>query len=177
MRPAATLPLLACCTLLAGCLSTPERPAPVVSITTPPLPTLAPPTQADLAPGGGIVKTALALRGTPYRYGGSRPETGFDCSGFVRYVYHQQGVTLPRMAASMAAALPTVDDGSLRVGDLVFFNTRGHRYSHVGIYIGEGRFVHAPSKRTGQVIVSAMKNPYWRKRFTGVRRPLVGQAV
>ena len=95
-----------------------------------------------------VVADALSLAGTPYRDGGVSPETGFDCSGLIYYVYGRQGVRLPRVAAAMASALQAVPEGDRRAGDLLFFNTRGSDFSHVALYVGDERFVHAPSERT-----------------------------
>jgi cell wall-associated NlpC family hydrolase len=118
-----------------------------------------------------LINYALSLQGTPYRYGKETPEEGFDCSGFVKHVYGRHGIRLPRTVREMAATLPTIPNDDLRSGDLVFFNTSGKTYSHVGIFINDDRFIHAPSKRTGRVLVSSMNNSYWRQRFVGVRRP------
>lgn len=118
-----------------------------------------------------VVNYALSLQGTPYRYGKSSPEEGFDCSGFVQHVYQHYGKTLPRRASDMALALPAISKNELSAGDLVFFNTNGALYSHVGIYLDSGKFIHSPSQRTGRVLVSSLNNKYWRKHFTGVRRP------
>lgn len=117
-----------------------------------------------------LIDYALSLEGRPYRFGGASPETGFDCSGYVYSVFERFDVRLPRDSRSMARALPEVEREQLRPGDLVFFNTRKHKFSHVGIYLGEDRFVHASSSRTRRVMVSDMTEPYWRKRFNGVRR-------
>ncbi|MGH8507302.1 MAG: C40 family peptidase [Gammaproteobacteria bacterium] len=127
------------------------------------------------APGGppGIVANALSLIGVAYRYGGDSPEEGFDCSGFVRYVYARHGIVLPRDSASMAAALPQVPLAARLPGDLLFFQMAGRRYSHVGIVMGQDKFVHAPSTRTGTVRVSDLRRDYWRRRLAGIRRPLV----
>jgi cell wall-associated NlpC family hydrolase len=114
---------------------------------------------------------ALSLTGTRYRYGGTSPREGFDCSGFVRHVFGHFGVELPRSAREMAAALPKVDTEDRQPGDLVFFNTNGKPFSHVGIYLGNGKFVHATSSRTNLVMVSELNEPYWTKRLNGVRRP------
>jgi cell wall-associated NlpC family hydrolase len=118
-----------------------------------------------------LVNYALSLQGILYRYGEETPEKGFDCSGFVKHVYGKHGVWLPRSASEMAAFLPAVPTDDLRSGDLVFFNTSGKAYSHVGIFIDADKFIHAPSKRTGHVLVSSLNNSYWRQRFQGVRRP------
>ena len=145
--------LMSLVALLAGCASGPEiKPAQQ---------------QQDLP----VIEYALSLQGVPYRYGKETPEEGFDCSGFVKHVYGKHGVWLPRTVREMAIALPPVPKSAIASGDLVFFNTSGKTYSHVGIFIHEDKFIHAPSRRTGHVLVSSMNNSYWRKRFVGVRRP------
>jgi NlpC/P60 family len=119
---------------------------------------------------GDLVIGALTHLGIRYKYGGNTPESGFDCSGFVRHVYQNTvGLLLPRSAADMAAKGSEVDKSELKPGDLVFFNTLKRTFSHVGIYIGEGKFVHAPSSG-GQVRVESMSLPYWQTRFNGARR-------
>jgi cell wall-associated NlpC family hydrolase len=117
-----------------------------------------------------VVRYALSLQGAPYRYGAESPRKGFDCSGFVKHVYERHGVRLPRTAHQMATAIPRVDSRNRRPGDLVFFNTTGQPFSHVGIYIGNNTFVHSSSVK-GRVIVSSLERPYWLERFLGVRRP------
>lgn len=117
------------------------------------------------------VTDALQLQGHPYVSGGESPIEGFDCSGLVFYVYNKQGVRLPRDTWSLANQLPSVQINQRQPGDLVFFNTSAKPFSHVGIYIGEDRFIHAPSSRTGRVMMSDLKQPYWRERFVAVRRP------
>ena len=114
---------------------------------------------------------ALSLQGTPYRYGKASPEEGFDCSGFVKHVYQKQGILLPRTVKEMALYLPQIPKNEIISGDLVFFNTDGNPYSHVGIYVNDNQFVHAPSEHTGRVLVSSLKNQYWQKHYIGVRRP------
>ncbi len=122
----------------------------------------------------GIVATALSLTGVAYRYGGDSPAEGFDCSGFVRYVYAKHGIVLPRDTASMAAALAQVPLAARLPGDLLFFHTAaGRPYTHVGIYMGQDEFVHAPSVRGGAVRVSDLRAGYWRQRLAGIRRPVV----
>ncbi|MER1966210.1 C40 family peptidase [Castellaniella sp. GW247-6E4] len=117
-----------------------------------------------------IVSTAMKFLGVKYRYGGDTPGEGFDCSGLVAYAAEKSlGLKLPRSAREMAREGISVDRDELRRGDLVFFNTRGHRYSHVGIYLGDHKFVHAP--RSGaKVRVESMDIAYWRKRYNGARR-------
>jgi len=117
------------------------------------------------------INYALSLQGTPYRYGKASPREGFDCSGFVQHVYRRHGVYLPRTAREMASSLPKIEKNDLRSGDLVFFNTNGGRYSHVGLLVKDDDFIHAPGRRIGKVLVSSLHNSYWRKHFTGVRRP------
>lgn len=117
------------------------------------------------------VNYALSLQGRPYHYGKSSPEEGFDCSGFVKHVYQHQGILLPRTAQEMAQSLTQIPKNDLHSGDLVFFNTDGKPFSHVGIYIDNDNFIHAPSRRTGKVLVSSLKNRYWGNRFSCARRP------
>ena len=121
---------------------------------------------------GDVIRNAMGALGVPYRRGGTSAETGFDCSGFVRSMYQQTvGLMLPRTAAEQAAATASIDKTDLRPGDLVFFNTLRRAYSHVGIYVGEGKFIHAP--RTGShVRVDNMNGSYWQTRFDGARRVL-----
>lgn len=114
---------------------------------------------------------AVLALGTQYRYGGSSPETGFDCSGLVTHVFERAwGVLLPRSAQEQATVgRPIKRLKDLQSGDLVFYNTRNSPYSHVGIYVGDGRFIHAP--RPGKrVRAESVENPYWRARFNGARR-------
>lgn len=116
-----------------------------------------------------LVVRALALVDTPYRYGGRTP-AGFDCSGFVGYVFAEaSGLVLPRRSEDIVRVGDPLERDRLVAGDLVFFNTLGRRYSHVGIYIGDGRFVHAPA-RGGRVRVERISDPYWRARYNAARR-------
>ena len=117
----------------------------------------------------GVVERALAYIGAPYRFGGSSPQ-GFDCSGLVNYVFRETlGVTLPRTSRQLATVGIRVARDELRAGDLVFFNTRGAPNTHVGIYLGDGRFVHAPRART-LVRIDRLDDPGYRGRFEGARR-------
>ena len=117
-----------------------------------------------------LVVGAMGFLGVPYRRGGSTVETGFDCSGFVKSMYEQTiGLVLPRSAAQQAAATQTIERNELRPGDLVFFNTMRHAFSHVGIYVGNGKFIHSP-KPGAEVRVEDMGGSYWAKRFDGARR-------
>ncbi len=114
---------------------------------------------------------AVSLVGSPYRLGGDSPETGLDCSGFVGHVFRQiAGLVLPRDTRALSESTQTLASAELRPGDLVFFNTLNRAFSHVGIYLGDRRFVHATSSRTGRVMVSSLDEPYWRERFDGGRR-------
>ena len=117
-----------------------------------------------------LVSTAMGFIGVPYRYGGNSAETGFDCSGLVRATYEKTfGKVLPRRAADQAAATQVIAKSELRPGDLVFFNTMKRAFSHVGIYVGDGKFIHAP--RSGaRVRVENMDINYWSSRFNGARR-------
>ena len=119
-----------------------------------------------------LVDNALLFLGVPYRPGGSRADIGFDCSGFVKAVYAQTlGVILPRRAAQQANTTLRIDASDLQPGDLVFFNTMRRAFSHVGIYIGDGQFVHSP--RPGErVRIDRMDLSYWKRRFDGARRVL-----
>ncbi|WP_175129669.1 C40 family peptidase [Achromobacter piechaudii] len=117
-----------------------------------------------------MVSEALNYLGIRYRFGGSTPDTGFDCSGLVAYSAERSlGLKLPRNAAEIAQQGVSVDKNELKAGDLVFFNTMGRRYSHVGIYLGDDRFVHSPSAG-GVVRVESMTMAYWTKRYNGARR-------
>ncbi len=116
---------------------------------------------------------ALGLIGVDYRYGGDTPESGVDCSGLVRYVFQQvTGVTLPRTSKELSRLGNSVASADLAPGDLVFFNTRRLPFSHVGIYLGDNRFIHAPSTGS-EVEISRLSETYWQKHFNGARR-LVG---
>lgn len=152
---------LAAAATLAGCGSAPARRSSGA------------PAVAPLAIDGGLrdalyARTMLVVN-TPYTYGGNTPEGGFDCSGLVQYAL--QGITekrLPRSTSQWATVSNPIDRSELRRGDFVFFNTSGGRFSHMGIYVGADRFVHAPSSG-GIVRVVGMDNVYFRKRFTEAR--------
>jgi len=117
-----------------------------------------------------LVMTAMGSLGVPYRRGGSSADTGFDCSGFVKAMYEQTvGFILPRRANEQAAATQKIEKQDLQPGDLVFFNTLRRTFSHVGIYVGDNKFIHSP-KPGAQVRVEDMAVPYWAARFDGARR-------
>jgi cell wall-associated NlpC family hydrolase len=174
---------LAGAALLAGCAS---RTASRASAPVPPVvarrapPPAVQPTQAvlglDPAAREACVAQAMLLVNTPYRYGGNTPEGGFDCSGLVHYVFGQvaaRGARLPRSTAQWAAATLPVDEARLQRGDLVFFNTSGAAFSHMGIYVGGGQFVHAPSTG-GTVRKDAVSGRYFGPRYLGGRTVFAG---
>jgi cell wall-associated NlpC family hydrolase len=129
-----------------------------------------PRTGHDAARAQDVVRHAMGYVGVPYRYGGDSAKTGFDCSGLVWRVYRQAtGIALPRDTYGISRTGIAIPSRELQPGDLVFFNTMRRPYSHVGIYLGEDRFVHAPSSG-GMVGVAHLSNRYWRQRFNGGRR-------
>jgi len=117
-----------------------------------------------------LLGQAMGLLGVPYRRGGTSENTGFDCSGFVRHLYEQSfGKLLPHRASDQAKVTEAIDPTELKPGDLVFFNTMKRAFSHVGIYVGDGKFIHSP--RAGKSVqVDDMRSAYWQKRFNGARR-------
>lgn len=117
-----------------------------------------------------LVIQAMGLLGVPYKRGGTSEEKGFDCSGFVRHMFEKSvGLVLPRRAEEQAKVTEEINRSELKPGDLVFFNTMKRTFSHVGIYIGDGKFIHAP--RPGKSVrVDDMREAYWQKRFNGARR-------
>ncbi|CAA0101448.1 Murein DD-endopeptidase MepH [Halioglobus japonicus] len=139
------------------------------------------PQQAQSAPpvdklimGNDVLFSALGQVGIPYRYGGSSPDMGFDCSGLIQYVYAESvDIKLPRTVAGMIQIdAPTIDEANLEAGDLVIFATGwGNRPSHAGIYVGEGRFVHAPSSG-GAVRMDLLSADYWQRSYLEAKRPL-----
>ncbi len=140
---------LICGAFVAGCASAPQR-APSSRL------------------GGEIAHNAVSLLGSPYRYGGADP-AGFDCSGLVRYVHHELGIETPRTAAEQFRAARPVGINELAAGDLLFFKIDGASVSHVAIYVGEGRFVHAP--RSGRPVETrSLDDAYYRPRLVGAGR-------
>lgn len=167
-----TVPVLL--TLLAGgCASSGAvpapfpTPAPSAPAHVPALPP-APDESAPELPVPAVVGTALSLQGAPYRNGGTDP-SGFDCSGFVAYVFAQQGLAVPRTVSELYAAGREISADALEPGDLVFFSTVAPGASHVGIAVSADRFVHAPSSK-GVVRVERLSASYWSSRFVGIRR-------
>ncbi len=117
-----------------------------------------------------VVEIARELLGTPYRYGGESPRHGFDCSGLVQYAYQQAGLEIARTTGQQYRQVQAIPSRFLRPGDLVFFSTKYNRFvSHVGIYLGNNRFIHAPS--SGKTVsVANMRDPYWRRHFASAGR-------
>lgn len=125
------------------------------------------PSDADM---NDVAVYALSLSDTPYRYGGNTPDSGFDCSGFVRHVYkHTLGMSLPRTSHEISQRGSKLSLSNLQPGDLVFYNTMHKSYSHVGIYLGDGKFVHSP-RAGSSVRVENMNERYWTARYNGARR-------
>ena len=138
---------------LAACASAPPQPAPA-----------SPPKAGERA-----AAYALKMVGKPYRYGGASPSRGFDCSGLVQYSYRQAGVKLPRSTEAQLRLGKPIRRAQLRRGDLIFFDEKGGANSHVGIYLGDGTFVHAPS--SGKAVRrDKLDAPYWRKHVSELRR-------
>lgn len=161
-----TVALLA--VLLAACSSTPP-PAPRKVVYRP---VVSAPPQFPSPLADDVLLRAIGLVGTPYRWGGNTPDSGFDCSGLIGYVYHDAaGITLPRSTREMITLRgPDIDRSQLQTGDLVFFATSGgSNVSHAGIYVGEGRFVHAPATG-GTVKLDSLDKPYWQKAWLNAKR-------
>ena len=154
-------------TLLAACSSRAPAPVPVIK------PQVTSYSQASPSPvADDVLIRAIGLVGTPYRWGGNTPDSGFDCSGLIKYVYRDAaGISLPRSTREMIVMrAPTVNLNALQSGDLVFFATSGgSQVSHAGIYVGDGRFVHAPSTG-GTVRLDYLSNSYWAKAYLQAKR-------
>lgn len=171
-RRTCVLLVLLACTTLGACGREDVRPAPprrAAVVPTRDWPSVAP---VDPARANAVLMRAISLVGTPYRYGGNTPEGGFDCSGLVNYVYRDMlDLRLPRTSRELAAYQgPRIEPDRLATADLVFFGSGG-TVSHVGIYVGEGRFVHAPSTG-GTVRLDHLDGPYWQSHYSGARRVL-----
>ena len=160
-------PLLLLLALTPACASSGAVPAPfptVGSPTAPPIVATAEPTDAEVNERPPVVGTALSLQGAPYRDGGADP-SGFDCSGFVSYVFAQQGIYVPRTVSEQYAQGQPISKDAVAPGDLVFFSGLGH----MGIYIGGGQFIHAP--RTGDVVkISNLSDAWYAAGYVGARR-------
>ncbi len=165
------LPIVVVATIAAGCASAGGGATPT-PFPTPGKRPVAPggrtTSTASTVPGETLVNTALGFQGTPYRFGGTNP-TGFDCSGLVRYVFAQHGIPMPRLAAQQFEVGRKVEIDDVQPGDLVFFSTIAPGPSHVGIAVGGGEFVHAPSSR-GWVQTERLDSSYWRQRFIAAKR-------
>jgi cell wall-associated NlpC family hydrolase len=151
--------------IVAGCASGGgvPRPQPFPGANRPPA------ASTDTAASADLIATAMALRGTPYRNGGTEPSRGFDCSGFVQWVFAQHGTSLHRETRAQYDEGKKLDRDDVQAGDLVFFETVSRGPSHVGIALGAGQFVHAPSSR-GVVRVESYTSGYWASRWVGARR-------
>jgi cell wall-associated NlpC family hydrolase len=158
--------LLCLSLLLAACSNQRSRPT---SATLPRF--TAPAARQGVTATNNILFRAIGLVGTPYRYGGNTPETGFDCSGLVDFVFRDAaGVVLPRTVGDLAnLQLASIARNELRAGDLIFFDTNSRHASHVGIYVGEDRFVHAPNEG-GMVRLDYLSNVYWREHYDSAKR-------
>lgn len=150
-----------------GTAATPATPAPPTAAT-PPASSNANRSSSDDA--GDLIMNAMSLIGVSYRFGGNSPTQGLDCSGFMQYIFRRSmGITLPRTSAAMAGVGQHVERSALRPGDLVFFRTSGSRISHVGMFIGNDRFIHAP--RAGKNIeITSMSSNYWNTHYATARR-------
>ena len=171
--------LLLCSTACAAVEPVTEPKAGAVPVVAEPTQTASNESAIDSAEWSGMVReilmSALSLTGIKYKYGGGSPETGFDCSGFVRYVFQQAAsLTLPHSARALSQLGQIIPMEQLRPGDLVFFDTLKSAFSHVGIYLGGSRFIHAPSAG-GSINVVNMNDAYWAKRFNGARRLEISQ--
>lgn len=153
-------------TALAGCSVVTEREAAELHELAPSVPVV--PASA-LSPAQEALQVALAQQGIRYRAGGDAPSRGFDCSGLVFFSFNSVGISLPRTSQDMYRHARRIEKSELQPGDLVFFRLRSSRISHVGIYVGDGRFVHAPS-RGKDVELASLGDAYWSKRFAGAGR-------
>lgn len=163
LSPLGTVFIAGALVVLAGCSSVPQASAP-------PAAAPQPAGRLTLEQANDVTVMAIGLVGTPYRYGGNTPASGFDCSGLIGYVYKQRaGVLAPRSTSGLIDWGTSIPTSSLRTGDLVVFAQNG-RATHAGIYVGEGRFVHAPSTG-GTVRLDSLQSVYWAKQQVSYRRP------
>ncbi|PHN18407.1 C40 family peptidase [Pseudomonas sp. ICMP 460] len=171
MSTSARLILLVCAALLSACASRPPPPAPVA---VKPKPVFNYATQNFSPVAEDVLFRALGLVGTPYRWGGNTPDAGFDCSGLIGFVYRDAaGISLPRTTRELIVMrAQDVSEQNLQAGDLLFFATGGgSRVSHAAIYVGEGRFVHAP-QTGGTVKLDTLAKAYWQNAYLGAKRVL-----
>ena len=164
MTAIARFSLIALAALLSACSSSPSAP--------PPQPTVHAPISSFNGNADDVLFRALGLVGTPYRYGGNTPDGGFDCSGLIGYVYRDAaGISLPRSTRELISMrAPSIGRDALQSGDLLFFATNGgSQVSHAGIYVGNGRFVHAPSSG-GTVRLDSLSNSYWQRTYLNAKR-------
>jgi cell wall-associated NlpC family hydrolase len=169
MTMTARLTLIFFAALLSACASRTPPPAPVVRA-----PVVFGPSQAFSPAAEDVLFRALGLVGTPYRWGGNTPDSGFDCSGLIGFVYRDAaGISLPRSTRELIVMqAPNVGKEGLQTGDLIFFATNGgSQVSHAGIYVGEGRFVHAPATG-GTVKLDSLSKAYWQKAYLSAKRVL-----
>lgn len=165
MSATTRIALVVAAALLSACASSP-----------PPTPVASAPFEQFAPVADDVLLRAIGLVGTPYRYGGNTPDSGFDCSGLIGYVYRDAaGINLPRSTRELIAMpVPSVRREALQTGDLVFFATAGGgRVSHAGIYVGEGRFVHAPSSG-GTVRLESLSTAYWQRSYLNAKRVIAG---
>lgn len=168
MSTPARFALLLLVTLLGACSSRAPAPVPMRA------PVVFAPSQPISPAAEDVLFRALGLVGTPYRWGGNTPDSGFDCSGLIGYVYRDAaGISLPRSTREMVGMrAPDVGKDALQSGDLIFFATNGgSQVSHAGIYVGEGRFVHAPATG-GTVKLDSLSKAYWQKAYLSAKRVL-----
>lgn len=158
--------IFAACGLMAACSGPTPKSSSVPGLSQPSLPR---DSQQEQQAANEIVLQAMGLLDTGYKFGGSNPEAGLDCSGMVSLVVERAtGRKLPHNASRIAGQTRPISKNELRPADLVFFNTNGGQYSHMGIYLGDGRFVHAPSSR-GKVRIDLLEASYYAKHFSGAR--------
>jgi cell wall-associated NlpC family hydrolase len=164
-RPTTLLLLLGLAALATGCAGTPEQP-----VARSPSRIRVEPQPAKITVGGAIAELAMGMVGTRYRYGGTDPTEGFDCSGLVFYAYGQAGYRVPRTSQELFRAARKIAVGEANPGDLMFFQDQA-KLSHVGIYVGDGQFVHAPANgRT--VAIADLGSPYYQEHLVAVGRLL-----
>ena len=171
MSTSARLILILCAALLSACASRPP-PAPVA---VKPKPVFNYSTQNFSPAAEDVLFRALGLVGTPYRWGGNTPDSGFDCSGLIGFVFRDAaGISLPRTTREMINVnAPLVARNNLKPGDLLFYSTAGRgRVSHAGIYLGDNQFIHSSSRRSGGVRVDNLGDSYWSKTFIEAKRAL-----